>query len=179
MATSPDEMIVAITATLNAALVAAGGTSLGPALIGRNERERERQPPSIVWDDRPGRIDPPRHGGGNARGTTEGNNPRIHSLDRARYEVVIRHSTRAATRTLFENLLASSHATYPNRQQVAWGDYELVPDATVRAGWAIRAEVEITMALTGEIVPIIEAAAFVGDVVLLPTGEVVDELPTT
>lgn len=177
MATSPDEMIVAIVATLNAALVAAGGATTGDARIGRRAREKARTGISIVWDDASGAIDPPRFAGGNARGEAEKNNPRIHSLDHARYEVVVRAGSRAACRTMFENILAASHLTYPNRQAVKWGRYSIVPDEYLHDGWAIIAQVEITMALSDAILPVISAAHFIGDVVLLPSGEVVGQLP--
>lgn len=176
---SPDEMIVAIIATLNAAIVAGGGVTTGAARIGRKAREQARTGISIVWDDVAGEVAPPTGAGGNARGETEGNNPRIHSIDHARYDVIVRAGTRAATRTMFENLLAATHRTYPNRRQVMWKGYAFEPDEYTHDGWCVKARVEISMLLTDTIVPVIECAAFVGDVILLPQGEVVEPLPTT
>jgi hypothetical protein len=176
--TSPDDMIAAIVATLNAALEAGGGTSTGTARIGRLARERARTGISIVWDDAPRcTVEPPVFAGGNARGETEKNNPRIHSVDHARYEVIVRAGTRAATRTMFENLLAASHLTYPNRRAVKWGGYSIVPDEFLHDGWAIIAQVEISMALTDTIIPIITLEGFDGDVLLMPEEEDVGDLP--
>jgi len=140
MATTPEELIAAIHASLNTLM----GVTI-PYGIGEQERHKHSKPPLVTWVDQPSEIAPIASAGGN---------PTPIHRELSRWQVYIWHDSRANVRALHMNLLVAARK---QSRAIRWGRYEVDPIEHTQKGALIVADVELEFIVLDQVVPTVVA----------------------
>jgi len=157
-------IIVAIHVTLDAALVAAGGTAI-PYDIGHRERSKNARPAHIYWDD---------SGSVGEVGKVSSRNPKPEAVayDIHGWEVVMWTSGRDVAEALLHAFVAAVRKTYGVEVARA-GRYRCNPEAAESKGFVVRLEMQIELPVDGTINGTAFVKAFGDEGLILPSEEVI------